>query len=65
MLAHVKVVRSPEQGERGKAESWPLYSAHLLHFVGDSGIGVSVNQFAVAVCKLQTFLNPKIYRKTD
>ena len=29
--------------------------ACLLHFLGDSGSGVSVNQFAVASFKLQTF----------
>ena len=29
--------------------------ARLLHFVKDSGSGVSVNRFAVATCKLQTF----------
>ena len=33
MLAQVKVVRSPEQGERGKVESWSLYlSAALLRY---------------------------------
>ena len=44
-------VRSKVNG----AKSNLVCNVQLLHFVEDRGSGVSVDQFAVVTCKLQTF----------